>query len=286
MKVDLVCPLYKADKVIGELIDNLYKQEKIEFHKIVFAVTKCDNSDITTSIIKEKGLDYFVVDKQEFSHSLTREKAIKEYCESEIVVMMSQDIRFVDNLSIYNLASEINEKVVYAYGRQVAKKNTIEFYIRESNYGQDSVKVTKKDVEKMQIKAFFSSDAFSAYYRPVFMELNGYDGENMMMSEDMYYSKKIIDNGYTKMYVANAVVEHYHKYTLKQLYNRYYETGKWFHDYPRFNEYKTTESGITLALSVFKKAIKDFNIAVLIKFIPNMTARYLGMKKGQKWDIK
>ena len=130
--------------------------------------------------------------------------------------------------------------------------------------------------------AFFASDAFSAYYRPVFLELCGYDDIHMMMNEDMYYAKKVIDRGFKKAYVATAVVEHSHKYTLKQLYRRYYATGKWFAEHPEFDGYKTTDSGMKLAKHVLGRALREFNIPVLLRFLPDMTSRYLGMKKGKR----
>ena len=175
----------------------------------------------------------------------------------------------------------MNQEVVYAYGRQICKKKTIEYYVRNKNYGEKSFVVTQADVEKLQLKAFFASDAFAAYYRPAFVALNGYDNVPMMMSEDMYYAKKIIDAGYKKGYVATAVVEHSHKMKLKQLYERYYETGKWFKEHPEFDGYKTTDTGMKLAFSVLGQALKHFNIPVLFRWLPDMTARYLGMKKGK-----
>lgn len=98
----------------------------------------------------------------------------------------------------------------------------------------------------------------------------------------MYYAKKVIDAGYKKAYVAEAVAEHAHHYSFKQLYNRYFQTGIWFAEHPEFDEYKATNSGLSLALYVFKKALFAFNIPVLVRFIPDMLARFLGMKKGKK----
>ena len=37
-----------------------------------------------------------------------------------------------------------------------------------------------------------------------------------------------------------------------------------------------------MALYVLKRAIQDKNIPVLIQFIPNMAARFLGMKMGNR----
>ncbi len=282
MKVDIVCPLYKAENLIDGFLQRLGEQKGIEIVKAVFPITESEGMAKTAEIIERAGYTWFPVKKQEFSHSLTREKAIMEYCESDIVIMMSEDIIFQGEECIKTLAEAIGDKVVYAYGRQICKKKGIEYYVRKKNYGDKSQIVTEKEVEKLQLKAFFSSDAFSAYHRPTFVSLGGYDGVSMMMSEDMYYAKKIIDKGYAKAYVAEAVVEHSHKFTLKQLYRRYYETGKWFAEHPEFDGYKTTDSGMKLALYVLGQALKHINLPVLIKFIPNMTARLLGMKKGKK----
>ena len=284
MVTDIVCPLYKAEKIVSNIIDSLEKQKDIRIGRLVFPVTRTPDCEKTVKVIEERGYSYFLVDKQDFSHSLTRERAIKDYCENEVIVMMSQDIRFLSEYSVSKLCESVKGQVVYAYGRQTAKKSTVEYYIREANYGGTSRKVSEADIESLQLKAFFSSDAFSAYNRTVFLALNGYDGKNMMMNEDMYYSRKVLLSGYEKAYVADAVVEHYHNYTLKTLYNRYYETGKWFHDFPEFKNYKAMATGGKLAKSVFKAALKDFNLPVLFKFLPNMAARYLGMKKGEKYD--
>ena len=282
IKIDVVCPLYRADDEIDAVIEGLKAQKNIILNKVVFPITL--DGDISTVVdkIEKADLDYFCVPKSEFSHSLTREKAIMEYCESDVVLMMTQDVRFINEYSVYTLASAINETSVYAYGRQMCNKKTVEKYTREKNYGNQNLFVTSADIEAMQLSAFFASDAFAAYHRPTFISIGGYGSIPMMMNEDMYYAKKIIDNGFTKAYVADAVVEHSHNYGCKKLYERYRATGKWFSEHPEFDNYKTTDSGFKLALYVLKRALTDFNIPVLFRFLPDMTSRYLGMKKGKK----
>lgn len=282
MKIDVVCPLYQAANELDGFLSRLNAQTGVQINKVVFPVTVSEDCEKTVEKIKEFGYSYFLVEKEDFSHSLTREKAIIEYCESDAVVMMSQDVILESPDALQKLAESLSEEVAFAYGRQISKKKNIEYYIRNKNYGPEKGLVGKEDVERLQLSAFFASDAFSAYYRPTFLKLGGYGGVHMMMSEDMYYAKKIIDAGYKKAYVADAVVVHAHKYTLKQLYQRYYQTGIWFANHKEFDGYKTTDSGVKLALYVFKKALLGFNIPVLFRFIPDMLARYLGMRKGKK----
>lgn len=282
LKVDIVCPLNQADSYIDAFIANLQKQKNVEYGNVIFAITESGDTATVKEKITAAGYRFFSVTQEEFSHSLTREKALFEFCTSEIVIMISQDVILFDDEAIYNLASCINKDVVYAYGKQICRKKTIEYYVRQKNYGKETFIVSAEDIPKLQLKAFFASDAFSAYHRPTFVALNGYDHVHMMMSEDMYYAKKVIDAGLKKGYVAEAVVEHSHKYTLKKLYRRYYETGKWFAAHPEFDGYKTTDTGLKLAFYVLGQALKHFNVPVLFRWLPDMAARYLGMKKGKK----
>lgn len=289
IKIDIVCPIYNGYHYLQPLYDSFYQQKNIMINKIVFPVTITSDEEMTKirSFIKENNICSFEVTKEEFSHSLTRERAIRDCCESDIVVMVSQDIKLTNDMVFYNLVKDIAEKnTVYNYARQICTNKTIEKYIRKKNYPEQSYIVCKDDIEKMQLMAFFASDACSAYDRNIFLELNGYGGYDVMMNEDQLYSKIILDAGYKKKYCADAIVEHSHKYKLKQLYNRYYETGVFYSKVKVFDEYKSTDSGIKLALYVLKKALLRFDIPVLFRWLPDMTARYLGMKKGKKYGKK
>ncbi len=282
IRIDVVCPLYRAEELIDEFLKRLDEQKNVQIENAVFPITKSEKYEEVAEKIKAHGFTYFLVEKEDFSHSLTRERAIKEYCTSDVVLMLSQDVILHDENAASILCSAVNEKVAYAYGRQICKKRTIEKYVRDKNYGKQSHTVTKADIEKMQIDAFFSSDAFSAYYRPVFLQLNGYDGLHMMMSEDMYYARKVLEADYEKAYVAEAIVEHSHNLTFRQLHDRYYAIGEWFTQNNQFEGYEKENSAFKLALYVFGRALRGFNIPVLIRFLPDMMARYIGMKKGQR----
>lgn len=284
LKVDIVCPIYKDADEIKRFMNSLKTQKNIEIGNIILphTLSSIKEDEKIREVINYKKVIYFKVEQNEFSHSLTRQKAVEEYCSSPIVVFCSQDIIFTDSNSIYNLASKINDEIVYAYGKQICEKNTIEKYIREKNYGNKDIIVSKEDIDRLQIMAFFASDAFSCINKEVFIKLNGYQGYDVNMNEDQLYSKIVLDNGYKKMYVSSASVIHAHKYTLKQLYTRYYNAGKFYKDIKIFDEYKTNESGLNLAMYVLKQGLKHFNIKVLIRWPFDMASRYFGMKKGRK----
>jgi len=286
--IDLVCPIYKDVGEIKRFFTSLKTQKNVEIKRVITPFTLSGNESIDDEIRKiltEEGAIFFELTVKEFSHSLTREKAIRDFCKEKAVVLTSQDVIFKDENSIFNLVNCLSDEVVYCYGRQTCQKKSIEKYIREKNYPAKSFVVDKSMVDKMQLMAFFSSDAFSCLDRDVFINLGGYNGYDVMMNEDQLYSKFVLDAGYKKAYCAEAVVEHSHNYTIKQLYNRYYETGKFYSKVKIFNEYKSTQSGVKLALYVLKRALLHFNIPVLLRWLPDMTARFLGMKKGKREKI-
>lgn len=280
MTIEIICPLYKAEKYIEKLHKSLIMQEKVNISNIKYIVTK--SNDNTTKILDDLNINYEEILPSEFSHSLTREKAAKE-SKADIIVFITQDIVIKDKLWLYFLTKDIQEGSCEAtYSRQIAKDNGIEKYTRERNYPEQSRIFTKKDVENLGIKAFFSSDASSAIKREIFDKLNYYDGKNLPTSEDMYITYKLIMNGYRVKYCADSVIYHSHDYGIKENYKKYYDIGKFFKQNSYLNQYQVTKAGGGMAKYILKRAIQDKNWKVLIEFIPNMVSRFIGMKAGKR----
>lgn len=280
MTIDVICPLYNAEKYVLELNKNILKQKKVDISNVKYLLTL--SKDNTEKILKENKLDYEIIKKEDFSHSLVREKAALK-SKADILVFITQDIIIENDNWLYELVNPIiKDEADATFSRQISKdKNSIEFYTREKNYPEKSRIVTKKDIKEYGLNTFFFSDASSAIKESVFKKLNGYDNKNLPINEDMYIAYKLIQNGYRIKYCAKSVVVHSHNFTLKQQYDRYKLTGKFFKQNSYLDQYGTTKSGGGLAKHVLKRALQDKNIKVLIKFIPNMAARYIGMKVGK-----
>src|SRR5574344_404172 len=194
MKIDIICPLYNAEKYIIKLNDSLLKQKNVNINKIIYILTESrDNSE---EVLNNNNIEYLKIKKTEFSHSLVRENAANNST-ADILCFISQDIIVENDDWLYNLTKDIiDNKVVATYSRQITKYNNIEKYTREYNYPTESCIKSKEDISKYGLKTFFFSDASSAVKRSVFVELNGYDHKNLPINEDMYLAYKIIMNGY------------------------------------------------------------------------------------------
>lgn len=279
MNIDIICPLYNAENDIERLDKSLKQQENVKINKIRYVLTEC--KDKTEEKLKKLNIEYKKIKKEDFSHSLTREKEAFE-SNADILVFITQDVIIEKKDWLFNLTKDIiSGEVDACYSRQICTNNTIEKYTRECNYPKESKIVSKEDIEKLGLKTFFFSDASSAIKRETFVKLNGYDHKNLIISEDMYIAYKLITNGYKIKYCADSEVIHSHVFTLKQYYNRYKDTGKFFKENSYLNNYKVNQAGGNMAKYILKRSWQDKNWNVLVKYIPNMAARFIGMKVGK-----
>ena len=277
--IDIICPLYNAESYIENLNESLLKQKNVNINSIKYILTESvDNSE---KILKKNKLNYTLIKKEEFSHSLVRENAAKE-SNADIIVFITQDVVIETTDWLEKLVNPIVcGEADASYSRQLTKYDNIEKYTRESNYPDKSVIKSKKDIEKLGLRTFFFSDASSAIKNETFKKLNYYDQKNFTINEDMYIAYKLIMNNYKIKYCADSIVYHSHKFTLKELYNRYKLTGQFFKQNSYLDEYGTNKSGGGLAKYIFKRAIQDKNVKVLLRFLPDMGARFIGMKTGK-----
>lgn len=279
MKIEIICPLYNAENHVINLNNLLTKQKNVQIHEITYILT--ESSDNTEKLLIENNLNYKKIKKEDFSHSITREKAAFE-SKADVLVFITHDIKPKNDLWLYNLTKNIeNSDVDACYSRQIGEYNNIEKYTRECNYPIESKTVSKEDIEKLGLKTFFFSDASSAIKRETFVKLNGYDNKILPTNEDMYIAYKLITNGYKIKYCADSEILHSHNFTLKQLYKRYYDTGLFFAMIPELNKYNQEKAGGGLAKYILKRAMEEKNIKVLLRFLPDMVVRYVGMKMGK-----
>jgi rhamnosyltransferase len=282
MKISIICPVYNGEKYISELNVNLQSQrlEYGQMLEILYVLTK--SSDKSEDILKKLKCTYTIIEPKEFSHSKTREM-IAMKTDGDIIVFISQDVIMKNNLWLINLISPIiNKECEASFSRQICKNNSIEKYIREKNYPEESRIVSKKDIHQYGLLTFFYSDASSAVKASVYKELKAYDGKRLIINEDMYFAHKLIHAGYKIKYCADSEVYHSHIFTFKQLYYRYFDTGVFFRENSYFLQYKSNESGIALAKYVFRRSIEEKNIKVIFNILPNFGVRFIGKFLGER----
>lgn len=281
MNISIICPIYNGEKYIENLNESLEKQKNVCIEDIKYILT--DSKDNSENILKKLNLNYSKIEKIDFSHSLTREKFAMK-AKGEIVVFITQDIIIKDNTWLYELIKDIDNGICHAsFSRQVSQSNGIERYIRPKNYPNKSRIVSKNDIDKYGLMTFFFSDASAAIRKDIFVKLNGYDNKNLIISEDMYIAYKLIMNDYNIKYCADSVVIHSHEFTLKQLFNRYFDTGVFFANNDYLNKYDENKSGFYLLKNVAKNSLLYRDYRTFFNILPNFASRFIGMKLGKNY---
>lgn len=282
MSVTVICPLYKSREYINSLHNSLLMQEDVDLKVVKYILT--ETGDGVDKIVREMDkVELTVISIDEFSHSLTRERAAME-SNSDILVFITQDIIIKDKKWLSKLCKPIYEgKCEAAFSRQICDNQSIEKYTRVNNYPKESRIVSKDDVERLGIMTFFFSDAASAVKTDVYKKLNGYDGKDLLTNEDMYLAYKLINNGYRIMYNADAEVIHSHDYKFMQLFKRYFDQGAFLSDNSYLTQYGANGSALKLLKVVVVESLKDKNFKAFFNIIPNFAARFLGNQAGKRY---
>jgi len=285
MKISVICPLYKGENYIETLNKSLLAQVNAKVIEIRYILTKAENDlDKTEDILKKLNATYSITTKEEFSHSLTREKEAYK-AKGDIIVFITQDIIITDNEWLFKLTKDIESGACEAsFSKQICENKTIERYTRMKNYPDESRIVSKIDVKKIGIMAYFYSDAASAIKKEVFEKLKGYDGKNLLTNEDMYISYKLINNGYRIKYCADAQVIHSHKYKYKILFKRYFDQGVFLKQHKYISESGAGSSALELLKFVVINSLKEKNLSAFFDIIPNFGVRFLANKLGSRYE--
>lgn len=282
-KIDIICPLYKAENYIENLHKSLIMQKGNFIASIKYVLTQC-KEDKTETLLNKLKANYSTIELKEFSHSLTREKEALN-SDGDIIVFVTQDIIIKDENWLSRLTEPIiNGECEAAFSRQLCDNKSIERYTRINNYPEESRVVSKADIDRLGIMTFFFSDASSATSTRIFKELNGYDGKDMPTNEDMYFAYKLINNGYRIKYCADSQVIHCHDYKFTELFNRYYAQGMFLKQNPYLMQYGANSSAFKMLKLVIRESLKEGNFKAFFNIIPNFSARFLGDKFGRNHE--
>ncbi len=278
MKIEIIVPLYNCASYIEDLNNSLKNQKDIEINNIKYILT--ESSDNSKEVLDSLNLKYEMIKKKEFSHSLTREKAIFE-SDSDYVFLLTQDVKIIDDYTLKGLLDfTVSNDLAGAYIRQVSK-GKLDKYFRLYSYPKKSYVHGKKDLDESR-KAVFFSDVFACINTKIFKEINGYDNKDFVTNEDMYYCYKCLKNDYKIGYYADKYVIHTHNMNYKETYNRYVLIGKFLKENKEIYSLEL-RNRITYVKIVFL-ILRRFDLIALCLLPRNSLARMRGMKKGLKED--
>jgi GT2 family glycosyltransferase len=188
-------------------------------------VVNSSSHDGTVEEARRLGAETLVIPRVQFNHGLTRELVRKKLA-TPIVIMMTPDAYPVGDDLVEKLTEPLRAgRAAASYARQIAHDGAgiLEAFPRQFNYPARSELRSLDDIARLGMFTFFSSDACSAYLNEALDEIGGFQA--VLTSEDTFAVARLLRRGYRVAYVAEAVVQHSHTYSLWQEFARSFDTG-------------------------------------------------------------
>lgn len=281
--VSVIIPTLNAGGQFKELLE-LLQAQTVQPHEIII-IDSC-SEDGTAQLASEAGAHVLTVQRTEFDHGGTRNKAAA-VATGDILLFMTQDVYPVNNRLIEELIKPLQENrtAVYAYARQMADDNgdLLEQLSRASNYPAQSALKSYEDIERLGIKAFFCSNACSAIRRDTFERMGGFQAP-VIFNEDMFMAARCILSDYKIAYCAEAVVYHTHNYTIMQQFKRYFDNGvsmrcnSWILPYAA-----SAKAGSNLIRQQLFGLRKAGKLRLIPRLIAESAAKLIGYKLGMNF---
>lgn len=285
MKFTLLTPTLNAAPLWQNWIE-AYQKQTLKANKVI--VIDSSSTDQTVSLAEQAGFFVHKIAKSDFNHGGTRNLAVKFVdVESEILVFMTQDALLADEFALENLLKPFSDpKVAAVCGRQLPHKEAtpLAAHARLFNYPAESQLKSVGDIEWLGIKTVFMSNSFAAYRKSVFEELGGFP-DNTILAEDMSLTAKMVLAGYKVAYCAEAQVHHSHNYTLKQEFQRYFDTGVFQAKEPWIQKKfgKASGEGKRFVLSELRYLSQNAPLWIPIALCSTL-CKFIGFKMGTAWN--
>ena len=225
--VGIVIPTLNAERHLQISLPSLLNQELTP--RIL--VVDSSSDDDTVQIARGYGIEILSIERCEFNHGSTRERA-RKYLDTDIVVFMTQDTYPKNRQMLEKLIDPIRKgKASICYGRQVPRKGAdiFEAFPRKFNYPGRSQLRSMADIKEYGVYTYFCSNSCAAYKNSALDEIHGF--RSVIIGEDTLATAMLLMNGHKIAYVADAVVEHSHHYTLIDEFRRYFDTGYYREQY-------------------------------------------------------
>jgi rhamnosyltransferase len=221
--ISVVIPVRNGGDDLRRCLEAIAAQRVADEIEVV--VVDSSSSDGSAELAERMGARVHVIPVEQFNHGWTRNLGA-ELARGETLVFTSQDAYAADEQWLAKLTAPLaDEKVGGAYGRQVAHREARppEVYFMDFLYGPDARTQEAAGPEELSMDTVLFSNVTSAIPRRVFERFPFVD--DIVMTEDQEWSRRVLLAGYRIAYVADAVVRHSHPYTVREAFKRFFDSG-------------------------------------------------------------
>jgi rhamnosyltransferase len=222
--ISVLIPVKNGGDDLRRCLERIQAQQ-VE-HEVELIVVDSGSSDGSAELARSFGAIVFEIPPSTFDHGATRNWAAQR-ARGEWLVFTSQDAYAERDDWLARMVSHLDqERVAGVYGRQLPHHHATppEIYFLDFLYGPRSrVQAVGVDGEGISMSTTLFSNANSAMRREVWERFPF--AEDLIMSEDQEWSRRVLLDGYRLVYDADAAVRHSHDYTLTAAFKRFFDSG-------------------------------------------------------------
>ena len=222
--ISVVIPVKDGGADLERCLAGIAMQQVDEEVEVV--VVDSGSTDGSPDRARAAGAVVHEIPPAEFGHGRTRNLGVG-LARGDLVVFTSQDAVADDDrwLALLAAAARSAPDVAGAYGRQLPHEDARppEAFFLDFLYGPDGRVQRLGQHEELTFEATLFSNVNAAIPRP-FLERFPFRDE-LTMSEDQEWSRRVLREGHTLVYEPRAAVRHSHAYTIGTAFRRFFVSG-------------------------------------------------------------
>jgi len=221
--ISVVIPVKDGSADVVRCLDAIGRQ--VVEHEVEVVVVDSGSRDGSAELARSRGARVHEIPASEFGHGRTRNLGAA-LAHGEILVFTSQDAFAADGRWLTTLVRSLagNERVAGAYGRQLPHDDATppERYFLDFLYGPET-RIQRLDGDEPDFEQTLFSNVNSAIPREIWREFPFAD--DLIMSEDQEWSRRVLRAGYELVYEPAAAVHHSHSYSISAAFRRFFDSG-------------------------------------------------------------
>jgi rhamnosyltransferase len=221
--ISVVIPVKDGGADLARCLDAIGRQQTDSRVEVV--VVDSGSSDESVEIARSREAHVHEIPPSEFGHGRTRNLGAS-LAEGDILVFTSQDAYAADERWLARLVEPLaGESVAGAYGRQLphADATPPERYFLDFLYGPEPRVQRLEAHGEPSFEQTLFSNVCSAMRRVTWEAFPFAD--DLIMSEDQEWSRRVLRAGYELVYVPDAAVHHSHRYSVAAAFRRFFDSG-------------------------------------------------------------
>ena len=221
--ISVVIPVKDGGTDLARCLDAIGRQ--VIDREVEVVVVDSGSRDGSADLARGHGARVHEIPAAEFGHGRTRNLGA-ELANGEILVFTSQDAFAADESWLATLVRSLSgsERIAGAYGRQLPHDDATppERYFLDFLYGPEA-RIQRLERDEPDFEQTLFSNVNSAMPRATWEEFPFAD--DLIMSEDQEWSRRVLRAGYELVYEPDAAVHHSHSYSIADAFRRFFDSG-------------------------------------------------------------